>query len=32
MRTVWGFVGEGKLRPAMDQKFALKDAAKGWNL
>lgn len=28
MRTVWGFVGEGKLRPAMDQRFALADAAK----
>lgn len=28
MRTVWSFVGEGKLRPAMDQKFALADAAK----
>jgi putative PIG3 family NAD(P)H quinone oxidoreductase len=27
MRTVWPFVGEGKLRPAMDQKFALTDAA-----
>jgi putative PIG3 family NAD(P)H quinone oxidoreductase len=28
MRTVWSFVGEGKLRPAMDQTFALTDAAK----
>lgn len=28
MRNVWSFVGEGKLRPAMDQKFALTDAAK----
>ncbi|WP_298399251.1 NAD(P)H-quinone oxidoreductase [Sphingobium sp.] len=28
MRTVWSFVGEGKLRPAMDQKFALAEAAK----
>jgi putative PIG3 family NAD(P)H quinone oxidoreductase len=28
MRTVWPFVGEGKLRPAMDQRFALADAAK----
>jgi putative PIG3 family NAD(P)H quinone oxidoreductase len=28
MRTVWSFVGEGKLRPAMDQRFALTDAAK----
>jgi putative PIG3 family NAD(P)H quinone oxidoreductase len=28
MRTVWSFVGEGKLRPAMDQRFALVDAAK----
>jgi NADPH2:quinone reductase len=28
MRNVWSFVGEGKLRPAMDQKFALADAAK----
>ncbi|MFB0872534.1 MULTISPECIES: NAD(P)H-quinone oxidoreductase [unclassified Sphingobium] len=28
MRTVWSFVGEGKLRPAMDQRFALADAAK----
>ncbi|WP_416464382.1 NAD(P)H-quinone oxidoreductase [Sphingomonas sp. VDB2] len=28
MRTVWSFVGEGKLRPAMDRKFALADAAK----
>ncbi|QGP78116.1 NAD(P)H-quinone oxidoreductase [Sphingobium sp. CAP-1] len=27
MRTVWSFVGEGKLRPAMDQRFALADAA-----
>jgi NADPH2:quinone reductase len=26
-RTVWSFVEEGKLRPAMDQRFALKDAA-----
>ncbi|WP_088184330.1 NAD(P)H-quinone oxidoreductase [Sphingobium sp. Z007] len=28
MRTVWSFVDEGKLRPAMDQKFALADASK----
>lgn len=28
MRTVWSFVDEGKLRPAMDQRFALVDAAK----
>lgn len=28
MRNVWSFVGEGKLRPAMDRKFALADAAK----
>ncbi|MCI4589948.1 NAD(P)H-quinone oxidoreductase [Sphingobium sp. BYY-5] len=28
MRTVWSFVNEGKLRPAMDQRFALADAAK----
>ena len=28
MRTVWSFVDEGKLRPAMDQRFALADAAK----
>ncbi|HAF42432.1 MAG TPA: NAD(P)H-quinone oxidoreductase [Sphingobium sp.] len=28
MRTVWSFVGQGKLRPAMDQRFALADAAK----
>ena len=28
MRNVWPFVGEGKLRPAMDRKFALTDAAK----
>jgi len=28
MRNVWPFVGEGKLRPAMDQRFALTDAAK----
>ena len=28
MRTVWGFVGEGKLRPAMDQRLAMADAAK----
>ncbi|MFC3440916.1 NAD(P)H-quinone oxidoreductase [Sphingobium rhizovicinum] len=27
MRNVWSFVGEGKLRPAMDQRFALTDAA-----
>ena len=27
MRTVWSFVGEGKLRPAMDMRFALEDAA-----
>ncbi|MEC3949040.1 NAD(P)H-quinone oxidoreductase [Sphingobium sp. HWE2-09] len=27
MRNVWPFVGEGKLRPAMDQRFALTDAA-----
>ena len=32
MRTVWSFVGEGKLRPAMDQRFALADAAKYFNL
>ncbi|OAH43903.1 NAD(P)H-quinone oxidoreductase [Sphingobium yanoikuyae] len=28
MRTVWPFVEQGKLRPAMDQRFALADAAK----
>ena len=28
MRTVWSFVDEGKLRPAMDQRFTLADAAK----
>ncbi|MEJ7927335.1 NAD(P)H-quinone oxidoreductase [Sphingobium sp. AN641] len=28
MRTVWPFVEEGRLRPAMDRTFALKDAAK----
>ncbi|MDI1297157.1 MAG: NAD(P)H-quinone oxidoreductase [bacterium] len=28
IRTVWSFVDEGKLRPAMDQRFALADAAK----
>jgi putative PIG3 family NAD(P)H quinone oxidoreductase len=28
MRNVWPFVAEGKLRPAMDQRFALADAAK----
>lgn len=28
MRNVWSFVEEGKLRPAMDQRFALADAAK----
>lgn len=28
MRSVWPFVTEGKLRPAMDQTFPLKDAAK----
>lgn len=27
VRTVWSFVEEGKLRPAMDQRFALQDAA-----
>lgn len=27
MRTVWSFAGEGKLRPAMDMRFALEDAA-----
>lgn len=27
MRTVWPFVGEGRLRPAMDRRFALADAA-----
>jgi len=27
-RTVWPFVAEGKLRPAMDSRFALVDAAK----
>lgn len=27
MRTVWSFVGDGKLRPAMDRTFALADAA-----
>jgi putative PIG3 family NAD(P)H quinone oxidoreductase len=26
-RTVWPFVAEGKLRPAMDSRFALADAA-----
>lgn len=28
MRTVWPFVEQGRLRPAMDQRFALEDAAK----
>ncbi|QCB39767.1 NAD(P)H-quinone oxidoreductase [Sphingobium sp. PAMC28499] len=28
MRTVWPFVEQGKLRPAMDQRFALADAGK----
>ena len=28
MRTVWPFVEQGKLCPAMDQRFALADAAK----
>lgn len=28
MRTAWPLVGEGKLRPAMDQRFPLADAAK----
>ncbi|MBH1998622.1 MAG: NAD(P)H-quinone oxidoreductase [Sphingomonadaceae bacterium] len=28
MRTVWSFVDEGRLRPAMDQRFALADASK----
>ncbi|WP_313333111.1 NAD(P)H-quinone oxidoreductase [Sphingobium yanoikuyae] len=28
MRTVWPFVEQGKLRPAMDQRFALADATK----
>ena len=28
VRNVWPFVDEGKLRPAMDQRFALADAAK----
>lgn len=28
VRTVWSFVEDGKLRPAMDQRFALVDAAK----
>jgi NADPH2:quinone reductase len=28
MRTAWPFVEEGKLRPAMDQRFPLADAAK----
>jgi putative PIG3 family NAD(P)H quinone oxidoreductase len=28
MRNVWPFVAEGKLRPAMDQRFALAEAAK----
>jgi putative PIG3 family NAD(P)H quinone oxidoreductase len=28
MRTVWSFVEDGRLRPAMDQRFALADAAK----
>lgn len=27
MQTVWRFVEEGKLRPAMDRRFALADAA-----
>ncbi|MGE4323749.1 MAG: NAD(P)H-quinone oxidoreductase [Sphingobium sp.] len=27
-RTAWAFVEEGKLRPAMDQRFALADAAR----
>ncbi|MEJ7933406.1 NAD(P)H-quinone oxidoreductase [Sphingobium sp. AN558] len=28
MRTAWAFVEDGRLRPAMDQRFALSDAAK----
>ncbi|MCP1468718.1 putative PIG3 family NAD(P)H quinone oxidoreductase [Sphingobium sp. OAS761] len=28
MRNVWSFVEEGRLRPAMDRRFALTDAAK----
>jgi putative PIG3 family NAD(P)H quinone oxidoreductase len=28
MRVVWTFVEQGKLRPAMDRRFALADAAK----
>ncbi|MBJ7443223.1 MAG: NAD(P)H-quinone oxidoreductase [Sphingobium sp.] len=28
VRTVWSFVEDGKLRPAMDQRFALADASK----
>ncbi|HEX7740929.1 MAG TPA: NAD(P)H-quinone oxidoreductase [Sphingobium sp.] len=28
MQTVWHFVGEGKLRPAMDMRFPLVEAAK----
>jgi NADPH2:quinone reductase len=28
MRTAWPFVGEGRLRPAMDQRFPLLDAAR----
>jgi NADPH2:quinone reductase len=28
LRTAWPFVVEGKLRPAMDRKFALENAAK----
>jgi len=27
IRNVWPFVGEGRLRPAMDRRFALADAA-----
>ena len=26
MQNVWGFVEQGKLRPAMDQRFPLADA------
>lgn len=28
LRNVWSFVEEGRLRPAMDRRFALRDAAK----
>ena len=28
VRTVWPFVAEGRLRPAMDQRFDMADAAK----